>query len=152
MVFLGLDCLIWADFGFQRIETKTTQGGSHLGAGVLRYGAVTFLPHKKRVRFQPYKGGYNVRVDNKQIDKVVVGKNGLPVVAFVWQRGRAYQAGLREGDVILKADNYVFRSFDDYRRFRYLRDHVYTFLVRDSKGVSKEVRMSWNESPGKQRQ
>ncbi len=143
VVFLGIDCLIWGDFGFQRLETKTTQGGSHLGAGVLAYGSLTFLPHKKKVRFQPYKGGSNVLVGNEQEEKVIVNKDGKPVVAFVWPKSDAFKAGLREGDVILKADGHVFRTFDDFKRFRYLIGHVYTFVTRDRRGMNKEVKMKW---------
>ena len=143
VVFLGIDCLIWADYGFHRLEAKTTQGGSHLGAGILAYGCLTILPHKKRMRFQPYRGGFNVQVNNKQEEKVVVNKGGQPVVAFVWQKGKAFEAGLREGDVLLKADGQALRTFDDYRRFRYLIGHVYTFIVRDRRGINKEVKMRW---------
>ena len=144
VVFLSVDRLTtFGGFSFCELHTQTTSGGSHLGAGVLKYGSVTFLPQRKTVRFLPYDGQSRVAIGNRQTEKAIGNRNGLPVAEFVWRDGKAFAAGLREGDTILKADGHAFASFDDYARFRYLIGHVYTFIVRDLRGIQKEVRMEW---------
>lgn len=144
VVFLDIDSLVWQGFGLCRLHTRTTVGNSHLGAGLLRYGALTFLPRGRKVRFQPYDGAPNVAIDNPQTDKVIAADaDGLPAAAFVWLGGKAFQAGLREGDVLLKADGREVGSFADYARRRYIIGHVYTFVVRDVRGFLKEVKMEW---------
>lgn len=143
VAFLCIDSLAWGGFAFRRLETKTTQGGSHLGAGILQYGSVTFLPQKKRLRFQPYTAAKTVEVGNQQVEKVIENREGKPVVAFVWQGGKAFAAGLREGDVLLKADGHPILSYSDYARYRYLIGRIYTFTVEDRRGVRKEVEMTW---------
>ena len=143
IAFLCLDSLSWAGFAFRQLETKTTQGNSHLGAGLLQYGSVTFLPRRKRLRFQPYTVQAYIDVCNPQVEKVIESRAGRPTVAFVWKKGNAFAAGLREGDVLIKADDRPLLSYDDYARFRYLIGRVYTFTVEDRQGVRKEVKMTW---------
>ena len=141
VTFLCLDSLVWGGFAFRTLHTKTHGTGSHLGATVLHYGAVTFLPRQRVVRFQPYGHQREVVVNNDQTDKVIASVDGLPVAAFVWQQGKAYAAGLREGDVLLKIDGHELHSYNEYARFRYLIGYHYTFLVRDKHGITKEVKM-----------
>ena len=105
---------------------------------------VTFNPFKKTFRFQPYSGESRSRVGNRQLEKAVVPSPGrLPMIGLVWERGEAYKAGFREGDVILKADGQAIGSFDDYVRFRPVIGHVYTFTVKDKKGFLKEIKSEW---------
>ena len=54
VTLLRLDRLQWGTFSFYELSTRTTQGLSHLGGPVLDYGSVVFLPHRKRLLFQPY--------------------------------------------------------------------------------------------------
>lgn len=144
VTFLCLDSLVWGGFAFRELHTKTVGTGSHLGAAVLHYGAVTFLPRQRVVRFQPYDHQSEAVVGNGQTDKVIASVDGLPVAAFVWRQGNAYAAGLREGDVLLKIDGRELHSYDEYARFRYLIGYHYTFLVRDRYGFMKEVKMVIN--------
>ncbi len=143
VVFLHLDDLRLGDFSFHDVHTLTTQGGSHLGAQILKYGAVIFNPRKKTMLFQPFGNDEFCIVNNKQLEKAIIRENGLPVVGLIWERCEAFQAGLRQGDVILKADNRPIASFADYVAFRPLRGHVYTLTVRDRRGFLKEVKMEW---------
>ena len=143
VAFLCIDSLKWAGFTFCQLETKTTQGYSHLGAGLLQYGSVTFLPRKKRVRFQPYVNQSYVDVCNQQIEKVVESRSGRPTVTFVWPKGKAFAAGLRVGDVLLKADERPLPFYEDYARYHYLIGRTYTFTVEDRFGFCKEVKMTW---------
>jgi hypothetical protein len=143
VVFLCLDSLACGRFSLHELHTKTTQGGSHIGAGLLKYGTVTLLPRRKVIRFRPYDGNSRVTIGNQQVEKAIGNEGGLPTVQFVWRHGKAFREGLREGDVILKADSHTFESYTDYARFRYLIGHVYTFIVRDKRGMMKEVKMEW---------
>jgi len=144
VTFLCLDSLVWGGFAFRKLHTKTLGTGSHLGAAVLHYGVLTILPRQRVFRFQPYDHQAETFVGNEQTDKVIASVDGLPVAAFVWRQGRAYEAGLREGDVLLKIDGRELHSFDEYARFRYLIGRHYTFLVRDRRGITKEVKMVMN--------
>jgi S1-C subfamily serine protease len=95
------------------------------------------------LRFQPYTAQAYIDVCNPQVEKVIESRAGRPTVAFVWKKGNAFAAGLREGDVLIKADDRPLLSYDDYARFRYLIGRVYTFTVEDRQGVRKEVKMTW---------
>jgi len=143
VTFLSLDSVSWLGFGLCQLHTKTTQGNSHVGAAVLQHGAVTFMPRNRKIRFQPYEQVRSLHINNEQTEKVIAPVGGLPVAAFVWKDGAAYKAGLREGDVLLKADDREIGTYEDYARTRYIIGHVYTFVVRDVRGFLKEVRMEW---------
>ena len=143
VVFLCLDSLCVGGFSFSQLHTLTTQGVSKIGGKLLEYGAVTFNPQHKRMRFQPYDGLSRAVVANKQVEKAIVPQEGLPAIGLVWERSEAYKAGFREGDILLTADGQDIGSFDDYVRFRPLIGHSYRFLVRDRQGVLKEVTAPW---------
>ncbi len=143
VVFLRLDNLKLKEFSFHDVHTLTTQGGSHIGAQVLRYGAVIFNPQRKTLLFQPHDNAEFCIVNNKQLEKAIINENGKAVVGLIWERCEAYRAGLRQGDIILKADNQPIESFADYIAFRPLRGRIYTVTVRDRRGFLKEVSMSW---------
>jgi hypothetical protein len=143
VVFLNIDSLCLGSYSFGNLHTLTTQGGSHLGARLLDYGSVVFNPSRRRIIFQPYEEGDRTMVGNRQLQKAIVNNAGLPTVGLVWERSEAYKAGLRQGDVILKADDQPIRSFAEYMAFRPLRGRAYTFTVRDRCGFLKEVLMPW---------
>lgn len=143
VVFLGIDRLKWGSFEFGDIHTLTTQGGSHIGARILEYGCVTIDPRRKRMRFQPYEDTTRITIGNKQIEKAIVNDHGIPVVGLVWKNSEAYQAGLREGDVILKADDRRIDTFHDYVNFRPLNGKTYDISVRDSRGFTKLIKIKW---------
>lgn len=143
VVFLALDSLRLGNFSFCDVHTLTTQGGSHLGAQLLEYGAVIFNPHRRRLIFQPYEHPYRTFVSNRQVEKAIINDKGQAAVGLVWEGSEAYRAGLRQGDIILKADDQPIPSFADYLAFRPLSDHIYNITVRDSRGFQKEVKMTW---------
>lgn len=143
VVFLELNNLLWGDFAFHDVHTRTTQGGSHLGAQVLYYGAVVINPRRKQICFQPYDDNNHCIVANEQLQKAIVNEGGRPVVGLIWEKSESYKAGLRQGDIILRADNYDIRSFADYLAFRPLIGKRYHFIVLDRRGVMKEVVMTW---------
>jgi hypothetical protein len=143
VVFLCLDDLCLGGYSFGDLHTLTTQGGSHVGARLLEYGSVVMNPKTKCILFQPYNHSTRSLVGNKQLEKAIVNEKGQPVVGLVWEKSEAYKAGLRQGDVILKADEHPIRSFADYLAFRPLIGQVYTITVRDRRGFLKEVKMKW---------
>jgi len=143
VVFLCVDSLALGDYSFGQLHTLTTQGGSHVGARLLEYGSVIFIPRRRRIVFQPYEEGRRTLVGNEQLQKAIVNEQDLPVVGLVWERGEPYKAGLRQGDIILSADDTPINSFADYLSFHPLLGQVYHIVVRDKRGFLKEVRMKW---------
>lgn len=144
VVFLALDSLCVGGYYLRDLHTHSTQGSSSVGAGIMRYGAIVFMPHRKTMLLQPYNGDGGCDVGNRQREKYVVpSADGLPMIGVVWERSEAYSAGFREGDIILRADGMPVGSYLDYRRFRPVNQHVYTFEVRDRRGFTKEVKAKW---------
>jgi hypothetical protein len=143
VVFLGLERLKLGSFAFHDVHTLTTQGNSHLGARLLEYGAVVFNPKRKRMCFQSYQSGQQIVVGNRQTEKAIVPDGGHAVIGLVWENSEFYKAGFREGDVIVRIDQQDINSFADYQRFRPIVDHVHTFVVRDTRGFTKEIKSVW---------
>ena len=56
ITLLKLDHLKWGTFDFQDVRCATVQGGSHVGAQLLQYGAMVINPFRRLLVFQPYDG------------------------------------------------------------------------------------------------
>ena len=56
ITLLRLDHLKWGTFDFQNVHCATVQGGSHVGAQLLQYGAMVINPFRRLLIFQPYDG------------------------------------------------------------------------------------------------
>lgn len=140
VVFLNLQQLRLGDFTFREVHTLTTQGGSHLGARVLDYGAVVFMPRRKQLLFQPYGTENEARVANRQMEIAFVQENGMPVVGLVWPGGEPYSRGFREGDLIVSIDGRAVNSFGQFLTWGFERGREYRFTVRDRRGFTREVR------------
>jgi len=140
VVFLSLDRLRLGSFSFVNVQTLTTQGGSHLGAGLFNYGAVAFNPRKRQLRYLPYNDSAVCKVDNPQLDIAFVPIGGRPAVGLVWERSEAYEAGFREGDVIERIDGKFVRDFVAFIQWQFEPGHTYTFLVKDRRGFQREVK------------
>ena len=104
------------------LRALTTQGGSHLGAQLLQYGAVVFNPKRNRLKFQPYEEGKTLSIGNDYEPLIFVIDQGRTVVGLVWEHGPAYDAGFRVGDVVL-------RKYVDG-----------TYVLRDVQGQEKEIK------------
>ncbi len=145
VVFLCIESLRVGTFAFDSVHTITTQGGSHVGAAILRYGAVVFNPHRRQFCFQPYGGRQHAMVDNRQTEMAIIPERGMPVVGLVWERGTPYRQGFREGDIIVKIDGKPVHSFDQYVRWGFEAGREYAFTVRDRKGFQRVVK--WARRP-----
>lgn len=140
VVFLNLSQLRMGDFTFSNLHTLTTMGDSHIGAKVLDYGSMVFNPKKKRIRFQPYHQQIEASVDNEQLDIAFVSENGMPCVGLVWELGEPYRLGFRQGDIILKIDDFIVKNFTHFVVWPFVVGREYRFTVRDMSGLSREIR------------
>ena len=144
VVFLGLESLNIGDFQLHDVHVITTQGRSHLGAPLLKYGSVTFNPFKKTMLFQPFDGEMSCQVSNRQIEKVIVPtENGQPMVGIVWERSDAYQDGFRGGDVIIAIDGMPISTVSDYQNYPHLPNQTCTFTIRSDQGEKKVITSKW---------
>ena len=141
VVFMSLDSVAIGRQAIRQVRTLTTMGASKIGAELLRHGTLVIAPHRKAMRFCPYDGAGDVVVANTQIDKAIIQENDMAVVGLVREGSTPYQAGLREGDVIIKVDSRELSSFAEYMAFVPEKDKVYTFVVRNTRGFLKEVKM-----------
>lgn len=140
VIFLHLQQLRVCGYTLRDVHTLTTQGESSVGADVLNYGALTFNPYKKRVRFQPYNRQEGAIVANKQLDIAFVPEKGMPRVGLVWERGEPYKLGFRQGDVILKIDDSIVSSFSQFVAWPFIIGREYRFTVRGRDGALRIVR------------
>lgn len=145
VVFLALDRLCLGDYALNHLHTLTTQGGSHVGAPLLSYGAVVLNPRKHQLRFLPYNESRACEVNNRQLDIAFVSEGGRPVVGLVWERSDAYEQGLREGDIVVKIDGRTVPDFATFSYWHYEPGREYTFTLQDRRGFQREVK--WGRLP-----
>lgn len=141
VAFLRLDRLKWNKFSFLDVRCITTQGASKIGSPLLNHGALIINPTKKRLTLLPYNGTDNITIGNEQMSVAFVPVNGRAVVGLIWEGSEAYQAGLRQGDIILRIDEKPIFTFQDFTAFRFIKGHRHHFLVRDKEGKEKDVWM-----------
>ena len=140
VVFLCLDSLGLGDCSFKGIHAITTQGGSHLGARLLRYGTVAFCPRHSRMFFRPYEG-MTTSVNNRQLDiAFVADATGRPQVGLVWSQGTPYLRGFRQGDIIEQIDGRPVRSLLQFVTWPFERGREYVFTVRSTDGRRREIK------------
>ena len=145
VVFMHLDNLKLGSQVFTDVHTLTTQGGSHLGAALLNFGMLTFMPRKKRMLFQPYTLGDTCTVANRQLEIAFVQEDGRPVVGLVWPQGEPYRQGFRQGDIIMKIDGREVQSFRQFMTWSYERGREYEFTVVGTDGSQRQVK--WVRTP-----
>ena len=146
VVLLSLESLCVGNFLLKDVHVFTSQTKSHLGAGILKYCAVTFNPFKGTVNFEPYDGVKSCVVGNKQIEiSIVPNKGGRPMVGFVWEKSEYYKAGFRTGDILVAVDGKPLNSIEDYKQFlsRHIKNQFYTFTVNDKNGRRRIIKSRW---------
>ena len=157
VVFLHLDRLKWADFSFTDLHAITTQGASKIGSQILSYGSILINPFRKRITFLPNpstavplptgegQGGASdeaptsVRVANRQLGVAFVPQQGRATVGLIWDQSQPYQAGMRQGDIILQIDQRLILTFADFLRFRFVKGEPHTFRLLTADGTEKTV-------------
>lgn len=122
VVYLALQQFRIGKLPFTDLHTLTTQGGSHIGGGMLRHAAVVFTPKGKRLKLQPYTTDRPIVVGNEQEPISFVMEKGQTIVGLVWPQGSAYKAGFRVGDRIVR---------------KYGKDR---YVIQDCQGREKEIR------------
>lgn len=140
VAFLKLDRLKWDDFSFLDVSAVTTQGSSRIGASMLSYGSVIINGFRHYIRFQPYAGGDSVKVSNKPLTTAYVPTDdGKASVGVVMPGSADYEAGLRQGDVILSIDGKVITTFAAFQQFPLVKGMAHKMRVRTHEGIIKDV-------------
>ena len=142
ITLLSLDSLRWGNFILQEVHCATVQGGSHIGASLLRYGAMIIDPFRKQLVFQPYDGLTSCVVANRRPDVVIVEKDGKAMIGMVMEQGRAWQAGFRHDYIIEKVDGEPI-TFDQFNSYRWVKDQEYEFTLRLPIGILTKLRSIW---------
>lgn len=140
VLFLTLDAMKWGDFLFSDVSVITTQGGSHLGAALLDYGAVVFNPKRRRVRFEPYNHSSHCSVNNVSMEIAFVSENNRPVAGIVRVGSQPYECGFRSGDTIIAIDGRAVSNFTEFTNWNFLRGREYVFTVIRRDGSLHEIR------------
>ena len=142
IVLLALDSLKWGGFKLEEVHCNTVQGGSHIGAPLLRYGTMIIDPFRKLLVFQPYDGLTSCVVANRRPDIVIVEKEGKAMIGMVMEQGRAWQAGFRHDFVIEKVDGEPI-TFDQFNSYRWVKGQEYEFTLRLPIGINTTLRALW---------
>ena len=142
ITMLCLDSLKWGGFSLQEVHCNTVQGGSHIGAPLLRYGAMIIDPFRKQLVFQPYDGLTSCIVANRRPDVVIVEKEGKAMIGMVMEQGKAWEAGFRHDYIIEKVDGEPI-TFDQFNSYRWVKDQEYEFTLRLPIGILTTIRSIW---------
>ena len=142
ITLLSLDSLRWGNFILQEVHCATVQGGSHIGAPLLRYGAMIIDPFRKQLIFQPYDGQTSCIVANRRPDIVIVEKEGKAMIGMVMEQGKAWEAGFRHDYIIEKVDGEPI-TFDQFNNYRWVKDQEYEFTLRLPIGILTTLRSIW---------
>ena len=81
----------------------------------------------------------SVRVANRQLGVAFVPQQGRAAVGLIWDQSQPYQAGMRQGDIILQIDQRLILTFADFLRFRFVKGEPHTFRLLTADGTEKTV-------------
>ena len=142
ITLLRLHRLLWGNFAFHDIHCTTVNGGSHIGTKLLEYGAIVINPFRRLLVYQPYDGMTSCTVANRLHDIVIVERNGHAMIGMVMESGKAWQAGFRHGCVIEQVNGQPL-TFEQFLRFRWVRNQEYLFTLRQPDGIVTTLRAFW---------
>ena len=107
---------------------------------MLRYGSVIINGFRRYIRFQPYDEGDSVKVSNKPFTTAYVPTaDGKASVGVVMPGSADYEAGLRQGDVIVSIDGKAIATFTAFQQFPFVRGVAHKVRVRTQQGVIKDL-------------
>ena len=81
----------------------------------------------------------SVQVANRQLGVAFVPQQGRAAVGLIWDQSQPYQAGMRQGDIILQIDQRLILTFADFLRFRFVKGEPHTFRLLTAEGTEKTV-------------
>ena len=142
ITLLALRRLLWGSFAFHDIHCTTVNGGSHVGAPLLDYGALVINPFRRQLVFQPYDGISSVTVANRLHDIVIVERNGRTMIGMVMQDGKAWQAGFRSNSVIEQVNGQPL-TFQQFLSYHWIRNMEYEFTILLPNGLRTSLRAFW---------
>lgn len=142
ITLLTLKRLLWGNFVFRDIHCTTVNGGSHIGAPLLDYGALVINPFRRQLVFQPYDGITSVNVANRLHDIVIVERNGRAMIGMVMQDGKAWAAGFRSNSIIEQVNGQPL-TFQQFLQYRWVRNQEYQFTLRMPNGMLTTLRALW---------
>ena len=142
ITLLTLKRLLWGNFVFRDIHCTTVNGGSHIGAPLLDYGALVINPFRRQLVFQPYDGITSVTVANRLHDIVIVERNGRAMIGMVMQDGKAWAAGFRSNSIIEQVNGQPL-TFQQFLHYRWVRNQEYQFTLRMPNGMLTTLRALW---------
>lgn len=140
VAFLWLDALDWGGFSFQDYHTMTTQGISRIGSEIFDYGSIIIKPKQKVLVFQPYDSSMSAMVSNEQMSIAFVPKEGRASVGLIFEGGRHYRSGFRQGDIIISINNNPIFSFQQFLTYPFFKEQEYDFTVRGIDGTIRIIR------------
>ena len=142
ITFLALQRLLWGTFAFHEVHCTTVNGGSHIGAPLLDYGAVVINPFRRQLVFQPYDGMASVTVANRLHNIFIVERNGRAMIGMVRQDSKAWQAGFRSNSIIQSVNGQPL-TFEQFLRYRWVRHQDYEFTLLLPNGMLTTLRAFW---------
>ena len=142
ITLLALRRLLWGSFAFHDIHCTTVNGGSHVGAPLLDYGALVINPFRHQLVFQPYDGITSVTVANRLHDIVIVESNGRAMIGMVMRDGKAWAAGFRS-NCIIEQVNGLPLTFQQFLRYPWIRNPEYQFTLLLPNGLRTTLRAYW---------
>ena len=72
----------------------------------------------------------------------MVEKDGQAMVGMVMEQGRAWEAGFRSEQVIVKVDDRPL-TFDEFNTYRWVKDQEYNFTILLPIGIQTTIRAFW---------
>ena len=142
ITLLALRRLLWGSFAFHDIHCTTVNGGSHVGAPLLDYGALVINPFRHQLVFQPYDGITSVTVANRLHDIVIVESNGRAMIGMVMRDGKAWAAGFRSNSIIEQVNSQPL-TFQQFLRYPWIRNQEYQFTLLLPNGLRTTLRAYW---------
>lgn len=142
ITILSLRRLLWGSFAFHDLHCTTVNGGSHVGAPLLDYGALVINPFRHQLVFQPYDGITSVTVANRLHDIVIVESNGRAMIGMVMRDSKAWAAGFRSNCIIEQVNGQPI-TFQKFLRYPWIRNQEYLLTLLLPNGLRTTLRAFW---------
>lgn len=142
ITILSLRRLLWGSFAFHDLHCTTVNGGSHVGAPLLDYGALVINPFRHQLVFQPYDGITSVTVANRLHDIVIVENNGRAMIGMVMRDSKAWAAGFRSNCIIEQVNGQPI-TFQKFLRYPWIRNQEYLLTLLLPNGLRTTLRAFW---------